>query len=96
MEPYQIEHLVDTIDEDEQVIQTYNYWIYRFEGNGAYVWARAYADDVKVVSVFGPFKSPAELIPVQNRQLFREVASYLRVRFTDVQMLGADGYVKVP
>jgi hypothetical protein len=44
MEPYQIEHLVDTIDEDEQVIQTYNYWIYRFEGNGAYVWARAYTD----------------------------------------------------
>ena len=96
MEPYHIEHLFDTIDEHEKVTQTYNNWIYRFEGPGAYVWARAYSDDVKVVSVFGPFKSSAELTPVQNRPLFREVVSYLRVRFVDVQMLGTDGYVKVP
>ena len=95
MNPFQIDHLIETVGEDDQVDQIYNYLIYRFEGHGAYIWARAYLYDVQVVSVHGPFKSSTELTPVPNQQLFVEVTDYLRKRFVDVQTLGPKGYVKL-
>ncbi|MEP4194887.1 MAG: hypothetical protein ABJL99_04540 [Aliishimia sp.] len=95
MEPYQIEHLVDVIGADGQIDQVYNCLIYKFEGHGAYIWARAYVDEMHVVSIYGPFKSSNDLTPVDNPDLLRDVIDYLRMRFGVLQKLGLNGYVKI-
>ncbi len=96
MEPYKIEHLIDVTGDDDETSQVYNYLIYKFEGGGAYVWARVYLDTIHTVSIHGPFKSPAELTPVQNSQLFNEVADYFRKRFANITTLAPSGYVTIP
>ncbi|MEO1542643.1 MAG: hypothetical protein AAFR75_01265 [Pseudomonadota bacterium] len=96
MEPYQIEHLVEIIVSEGQVDQFYNYLVYRFEGHGAYVWARTYLDEIHTVSVFGPFKSADELVPIGSPNLMNGVVEYLKTRFSNLQVLSENGNVKVP
>lgn len=96
MEPYQIEHLVEVIGSDGQIDQIYNYLVYKFQDSSAYVWARAYLDDMGTVSIYGPFKSETDLTPVENSSLAHSVIEYMKMRYPNLQTLGASGYVKIP
>jgi len=96
MEPYQIEHLVDVLGSDGQIDQVYNYLVYRFQDNGAYIWARAYLDDIGTISIYGPFNSDTDLTPVENSSLMNGVIDYMKIRYADLQAFGENGYVKIP
>ncbi len=95
MEPYKIEHLKDVIEVNGEIEQVYNYLINRFEGFEAYIWARACLDEIKEVSLYGPFTSSNDLTQVDNPDLHRVVLDYLHFRFRVVKELGPNGYVTI-
>lgn len=65
-----IEHLIDEIITDGGVDERYNFVIYHFEGKGLYCWARAYADEFRRVSVYGPFTDNSCRTQTENELFF--------------------------
>ena len=94
--PSRIDHLVEEIYADGALEQKYNYLVYHFERNGAYIRARAYLDEIGVVSIYGPYES--ELVnsaPVEDAAFFALALAYLKRRYETVQKLAGDGYETV-
>ena len=91
-EPTAIEHKCEEIFVDGVLEERYNYIVYHFDANGAYMWARTYIDEIGSVSIHGPFESRTTR-ELPQRPLDAAVLSYLKRRFTTVRMLGAEGYV---
>ena len=82
VQPTAIEH---KCDED-------NYIVYHFDGDGAYFWARTYLDDIKTVSLYGPFENRATMKPI-GVSVNDAVLVYLQRRFSKVELLRDDGAV---
>lgn len=91
-----VEHLIDEIVIDNDVVERYNFVIYHFETNGLYCWARAYADDFRNVSVHGPFTNDTCRTQIADEAFFGGVIKYLKERFPNVRKLGQGGYSKIP
>ena len=92
--PTAIEHRCEEIVTEGKLEQRYNYIIYHFDCDGAYFWARTYLDDIKTVSLHGPFESRNAMRPTGGR--FDEaVLAYLKRRFRNIQTLQDDGYASV-
>jgi len=88
IQPVQIEHCIDEIwtGENEDVLeQYYNYIDYHFERDGAYMRARTYLDEIKTVSVFGPFQQRGSIEKVRSPKLAADVHRYLNRRYNKVQ-----------
>lgn len=73
-----VEHLVDeVVAEDGTTEAYYNYLVYRWEAPA--ITARAYLDEIGVVSILGGNPTPS-------------ILAYLRARYPKLQRLGRDGY----
>ncbi|SDO06238.1 hypothetical protein SAMN05216360_11485 [Methylobacterium phyllostachyos] len=59
--PVAIEHSIDEIWLEGRLQQSYNFFDYHFEQEGAYCRARSYADAMDKVVVRGPFATRREL-----------------------------------
>ena len=94
IEPTAIEHRRDDVYHGDVLEQTYNYLLYHFESDGAYFFARAYLDDIRTVSLHGPFESRTQVRPT-GAPLAEPVLDYLRRRFRSIQVLQASGYVSI-
>lgn len=92
--PTAIEHKCDEIFLGSKLEQRYNYIVYHFEGDGTYLWARTYTDDIKTVSLHGPFESRANMKPVGG-VAHQGILAYLRRRFEHVTMLRDNGYASI-
>ena len=92
--PTAIEHRCEEIITEGKLEQKYNYIIYHFECDGAYFWARTHVDDIRTVSLHGPFESRATMRPARGR-IDEAVLAYLRRRFRNIQTLRDDGYASV-
>ena len=73
-----IAHLVDVIEVEGVVEQAYNYLIYSW--SDPELTARAYLDDIHVVSILSGEPTPA-------------ILDYLRERYAVIQRLERNGYV---
>ena len=94
IEPTAIEHKCDDIRDGARLEQQYNYLVYHFDSDGAYFLAKSYLDDVRTVSLHGPFASRTELRPTGGVPCER-VLSYLRRRFRTIQILQKTGYATI-
>jgi hypothetical protein len=94
VQPNAVEHKCEEIFDGDRLEQRYNYLIYHFELSGSYFWARAYLDDIKSVSLHGPFESRATMRPVEG-SLDEAVIAYLKRRFWNIQTLQTDGYARL-
>ena len=91
--PTAIEHRCEEIITEGKLEERYNY-IYHFDCDGAYFWARTYLDDVRTVSLHGPFESRDAMRPTRGG--FDEaVLAYLKRRFSNIQTLKGDGYASI-
>lgn len=93
IQPGKIEHLRDTLFDDNGVVQDYNYLQYHFEADGHAYRARHYLGDSSV-SVFGPLK-PGTNEEAQGVSVSRDVLLYLARRYLAVEFFGKDGYAPV-
>ena len=50
--PTEIEHKCDEIFDGGTLQQKYNYFVYHFERDGRYFWARTYVEEIGTVSVY--------------------------------------------
>jgi hypothetical protein len=90
IKPAEIEHSVDELWADErrqELMQRYNYLDYHFEQDGGYCRARAYLDDPRKVTLFGPFQARGSLDPADAPEFEDRVLRYLRRRFKTVKRL---------
>jgi hypothetical protein len=94
IEPTAIEHKCEEILDGDKLEQWYNYIVYHFDFDGVYFWARTYLDDIRTVSLHGPFESRATMNPI-NGSLDETVLAYLKRRFWTVQTLQSDGYAPI-
>ncbi|HEY4986631.1 MAG TPA: hypothetical protein VII39_08435 [Bradyrhizobium sp.] len=94
IQPTAIEHKCDDIHNGDMLEQQYNYLVYHFDSDGAYFLAKTYLDDVRTVSLHGPFASRTELRPT-GAPLCERVLTYLRRRFRTIQILQKDGFVSI-
>ena len=92
--PTAIEHKCEEILYGEKLQERYNYIVYHFECDGAYCWARTYLDDVKTVSLFGPFENRTTMNPT-GAPFSDAVLAYLKRRFRIVQALKHDAYAPI-
>lgn len=89
--PLRIEHLCEEIYADDVLEQKYNYLVYHFEREGAYIRARAYLDEVDEVAIYGPYESELmESAPVEDAEFFGLVLDYLKRRYVEVKTLSKD------
>ena len=92
--PTMIEHRCEDIVSEGKLEQRYNYIVYHFECDSAYFWARAYLDDVKTVSLHGPFENRTTKRPVEGA-FNAAVLAYLKRRYQIVQALGDGAYAPI-
>jgi hypothetical protein len=92
VQPTAIEHKCDEVFVGNELEQRYNYIVYHFDGDGAYFWARTYLDDIKTVSLYGPFENRATMKPI-GVSVNDAVLVYLQRRFSKVELLRDDGAV---
>lgn len=88
--PSQIEHHVDEIwggKGDDKLEQYYNYIDYHFERDGAYLRGRTYVDDIRVVTLYGPFEKRGSIRKVVAPAAEAAVLAYLSRRFRQVKRL---------
>lgn len=83
--PTQIEHTIDEIGVEGQLEQYYNFLDYHFEQAGAYLRARAYMDDARVVTLFGPFERRGGTTGVSAPDFEAATIAYLSRRFQKIQ-----------
>ena len=83
--PAVIEHGIDEIWVEGQLEQFYNFLDYHFEQPGAYLRARAYLDDVRVVTLFGPFEQRGSITATRAPEFEAAAVAYLSRRFHKVQ-----------
>ena len=94
LQPTAIEHRCEEILSGGKLEQIYNYIIYHFEREGAYFLARTYLDDIRTVSLHGPFETRATMRPT-NGCFDEAVLAYLKRRFRNVQTLRDGGYAPI-
>lgn len=92
--PTAIEHQCQELNVGEELQQEYNCIVYHFEGASAYFWARAYMDDIRTVSIYGPFENRHSMNRISGC-LDEGVLCYLKRRFRKIQTLGNSGYVEI-
>jgi len=92
--PSEIEHKCDEILDGDTLVQKYNYFVYHFERDGRYFWARTYTHEIGTVSVYGPFDGRGTMKPLSGR-LDDAMLSYFKRRFEKIDMLGSEGYVTI-
>ncbi len=85
--PTQIEHLIDEIWVDGRLEQYYNFLDYHFEAEGAYCRARAYVDDFREITLFGPFEKRGSIAAVVAPDFAADVGSYLERPFLQIRRL---------
>ncbi|UTW54813.1 hypothetical protein [Kordiimonas sp. SCSIO 12610] len=90
--PFKIEHNVDEIITNGKLEQYYNFIDYHFEKNGAFMLARTYLDDIKTITLDGPFSDANHYEEVDMPDLKENVIAYLRRRYSEIQTQGKDGY----
>lgn len=83
--PTRIEHDVDEIWDGEELSECYNYPVYYFEGHGARCSARTYLDDIKNVTLYGPFREGSSHEATPCPALEAEVLAYLGRRYQVVE-----------
>ena len=89
--PFRIEHSVDEVVAEGELICRYNYLDYHFEGSqGHYVRGRAYFPDPTEVILFGPFLSDNALEDVENPEFLAAVFRYMERRFAAVSRFQTD------
>lgn len=94
--PAEILHNVDEISVSGELLQKYNFLVYRFERNGLAIDARAYLDMIGTVSYFCPRARPLPGPCVQAPEFEKEVFEYLKRRFHSIDRFDLDrGYVTV-
>jgi len=79
--PTEIEHKV------EQLEQRYNFIDYHFTLDGVYLRARAYLDNIEVVTVFGPFERRGSIKHIDAPNAKNAVLAYLSRRFRTIGQL---------
>lgn len=79
-----ISHFVDEISEDGRLLERYNYIIYEFVADGAYLSARTYLDEVGKVVIFGPFTDHLQKTKANAPDLVAAASNYLERRFRSV------------
>jgi hypothetical protein len=89
--PTEIEHKCDEMSDGDTLVQEYNYFVYHFERDGRYFWARTYVDEIGAVSIFGPFDGRETKKPLSG-PLDDAVLSYFKRRFRKISALGSKGY----
>jgi hypothetical protein len=92
--PVTMEHRCEELFSGDRLEQRYNYIVYHFDCDGAYFWARTYLDDVKTVSLFGPFENRTTMKPIDG-SFDAAVLAYLRRRFRNVQTLLGGQYTPI-
>ena len=83
--PTQIEHSIDEIWIGDQLEQYYNFIDYHFEQADAYLRARTYLDDARVVTLFGPFERRGSITGIAAPEFEAAAVAYLSRRFQKVQ-----------
>jgi hypothetical protein len=92
--PVEIEHKAEEIFDGSTLEQKYNYFVYHFELEGNYIWARAYLHEIGSVAIYGPFKRRG--VPeYSDEPIPASVLSYFKRRFREIQTLGENGYTTV-
>jgi hypothetical protein len=94
IQPTAIEHKCEEIFDGDKLKQKYNYIVYHFDRRDGYFWARTYVDDIKTVSLYGPFESRVTMKAIRG-SLDEAVVAYLRRRFSIIQTLRNDGYAPI-
>ena len=77
--PTEIQHCVDEFLGESG--ECYNYLDYHFVAESAYCRARAYSDEMDMVTMFGPFENRNSINKVVSPVFERDVLSYLSRRF---------------
>jgi len=83
--PTEIEHSIDEIWVEGQLEQYYNFLDYHFEQAGAYLRARAYLDNARIVTLFGPFDRRGSITAIAAPDFETATIAYLSRRFHKVQ-----------
>ncbi len=83
--PVRIEHGVFEDWKDGNLVQFYNFIDYDFEQSGAFIAARAYADNFEEISMSWPYENAEQLRRVEAPQFEAAVLSYLQRRFRAVR-----------
>jgi hypothetical protein len=94
VKPTQIEHKCDEIFDGDTLQQKYNYFVYHFERDGRYFWARTYVEDIDTVSIYGPFDGRETMKPISGSP-DDAILAYLKRRFEKIDTLGPEGYVTI-
>jgi len=92
--PTEIEHKCEQMFDGDTLVQEYNYFVYHFERDGRYFWARTYVEEIGAVSIYGPFDGRETMKPIAG-PLDDAVLAYLKRRFEKIDMLGSGGYVTI-
>ncbi len=82
--PVQIEHKIDEIWFGAELQERYNFLDYHFEAEGAYCRARAYADEMAEVTLYGPLEHRQSITEVASPAFEQKVVVYLKRRFLKV------------
>ncbi len=94
--PVRIMHNIEQIWAGKALVQSYNYLEYEFETEQHVCRARAYLDTIHTVAIYGTFeKYSAVLTRLDGVDIDQRVLAYLRVRYAQVTILGATGYVPI-
>ena len=93
--PTSLNHYVDELRTDGELLQRYNYFVYQFERDGFSFQARAYVDFIEEVSLLAPLDRPVTNLSDEEEAFRRDVLQYLKRRFNRIQELGQDGYVTI-
>lgn len=93
--PVSITHQCEQIWAGDSLEQEYNYLVYEFETEKHSYWARAYLDDMKKVSVYGPFRPGTRDPAPWTKKIDERILAYLRRRYSKLQKLGLSGYVTI-
>lgn len=94
VKPTGIEHKCDQMFDGDTLLQEYNYFVYHFERDGRYFWARSYVEDIGTVAIYGPFDGRETKEPTSG-PLDDAILSYLKRRFLKIDTLGSGGYVTI-
>ena len=90
IQPTKVSHHVDEINESGKLAERYNYIIYEFSRDNAYIRARAYFDEIEVVSIYGPFAASDKQTKVSAPALEADVLAYLKRRYQQIDRFTMD------
>ena len=95
--PLRIEHGCDIIaDEAGELLQYYNFLVYRFGGVGHDLWARTYLDQVHTITLYGSISEAdrGRLRPEHfDCEEGKAILRYLQRRYSEVRLSGSPEYV---